>query len=268
MRHRESDSPLPDMKLISLNTWGGKIYEPLVNFIKKHSKDTDIFCFQEVFKTSTENSELGGHRISLYKDLSTLLPDFQGYFSPTQERYIFYYGFVDFDLCYGLAIFIKKNIKILSHGDFFVFRKRNGLDPIDIPHTLPKNLQHLSFFYKKGRITICNYHGIWLPNSKSDSLSRIQQSQKIKHFLDNQKGEKILCGDFNLGLETQSTKIIESGMINLIKQYPVPTTRNKFFPGDEKFADYIFVSNEIKVKSFEVPQIEISDHLPMILEFS
>jgi hypothetical protein len=28
-----------------------------------------------------------------------------------------------------------------------------------------------------------------------------------------------------------------------------------------------FVSPEIKVKSFKVPDVEISDHLPMILDF-
>jgi len=33
------------MKLISLNTWEGQIYEPLKNFIKYHAKDVDIFCF-------------------------------------------------------------------------------------------------------------------------------------------------------------------------------------------------------------------------------
>ncbi len=37
------------MKLITLNTNGGRVFEPLMNFIKTHSSDTDIFCFQEVF---------------------------------------------------------------------------------------------------------------------------------------------------------------------------------------------------------------------------
>jgi len=32
-------------------------------------------------------------------------------------------------------------------------------------------------------------------------------------------------------------------------------------------SDYVFVSLEVKVKKFEVPNIEISDHLPLILDF-
>ncbi|MCL5784026.1 MAG: endonuclease/exonuclease/phosphatase family protein, partial [Patescibacteria group bacterium] len=112
-------------------------------------------------------------------------------------------------------------------------------------------------------------HGIWLPppNSKSDTESRINQSQKINQFLKKLPREKILCGDFNLALNTQSVKILEEDMVNLIKKYQITATRNKFFPGEEKFADYTFVSNGINVKNFQVPDIEVSDHLPMILEF-
>ena len=37
------------MKLITLNVWGGKVFEPLMDFFKKRAGDTDIFCLQEVF---------------------------------------------------------------------------------------------------------------------------------------------------------------------------------------------------------------------------
>ena len=63
--------------------------------------------------------------------------------------------------------------------------------------------------------------------------------------------------------------ILEQEFKNLIKEYKVPTTRSKFYdrPND-KYADYTFVSSDVEVKSFEVPDLEVSDHLPMILEFS
>ena len=35
-----------------------------------------------------------------------------------------------------------------------------------------------------------------------------------------------------------------------------------------EFADYTFVTSGIKVESFEVPDVPISDHLPMILKFN
>lgn len=65
--------------------------------------------------------------------------------------------------------------------------------------------------------------------------------------------------------------MLEKGMINLIKEYKIPTTRNKlavrYDQIIDKFADYIIVSSGVKVLDFQVPNIEISDHLPMILEF-
>lgn len=255
------------MKLICLNLWGGKIYHPLMDFIQKNSKDTDIFCFQEVFHTPTKNSEYARYRLNLYNEIASVLKDFRGYYAPTQDRYIFYVGFFDFDLSYGLAVFIRKNIEVLNKGDFFVFRKRNGMDPKNIPYTLPKNLQYINLTYKGKNIVVCNFHGIWIPMSKLDSPSRIKQSEKILKFLDTQKGEKILCGDFNLDIHTKSINILEDHMINLIKKYNIKTTRNKYFPGHEKFADYVFVSKGINVLDFQVPNFEISDHLPMLLEF-
>ena len=35
------------MKLITLNTWGGLMKEPLIDFIKKH-QDIDIFCVYDL----------------------------------------------------------------------------------------------------------------------------------------------------------------------------------------------------------------------------
>ena len=73
---------------------------------------------------------------------------------------------------------------------------------------------------------------------------------------------------------TKSIKMIkEAGYKNLIKDFGIKTTRNKLawdqFPDEEKqnFADYVFVSPEIKVRKFSVPNLEISDHLPLILDF-
>lgn len=257
------------MKLISLNVWGGKIYKPLIEFIKEHSKDTNIFCFQEVFNTPTKNFEQAGYRLNLYQEITKLLKDFQGYYAPTQNHYVFLTGFVDFNLSYGLAIFIRKAIEVTSHGDFFVFRKRNSADPQNLSFTLPRNLQHISFESEGSITTIGNLHGIWFPGPKTDIPSRIEQSRKIKNFLDKQTGQKILCGDFNLAINTQSIKILEEGMKNLIKKYKIPTTRSKLYDrSQDKFADYILVSPDVKVKNFRVPNIAISDHLPMILEFS
>lgn len=62
-------------------------------------------------------------------------------------------------------------------------------------------------------------------------------------------------------------------MRNLIKEFNIKQTRSNLSPyaktkNFQKFADYTFITNDVVVKDFQVPYIEISDHLPLILEFS
>lgn len=75
-------------------------------------------------------------------------------------------------------------------------------------------------------------------------------------------------GDFNLDPDTKSLKILERNLKNLIKEYKISTTRSSLYARQHKFADYVLVSPGIKVINFQVPDIAISDHLPMILEFN
>ncbi len=56
------------MKLLCLNVWGGKIHEPLLDFIKKHS-DIDIFCFQEVFNSAIKEISKDGFHTNIFSDI-------------------------------------------------------------------------------------------------------------------------------------------------------------------------------------------------------
>lgn len=174
--------------------------------------------------------------------------------------------FTNYHLSSGLAIFINKNLQVKSAGDFFVFRQKNDYE-LGNYNTMPRNIQFINFTKSNKKFTICNVHGIWVDKDKGDTPSRIKQSEMIQKFLDNEAGEKIVLGDFNLTLNTESIRILEENLRNLIKEYKILSTRSKFFPGDERYADFTLVSSGIKVIYFQVPNIEVSDHLPMILEF-
>lgn len=259
------------MNLICLNTWGGKIYKPLMNFVKENSSYTDIFCFQEIFSTTSNVKIHYERRMNLHDEFSKILTNHQGYFSASLANWVIFSRTknfkTDFDLYFGLSIFIKKDLTVDSTGDFFVYGAQDTFNPHNL-NTLPRNVQYLTFTSLGKKYTICNLHGIWLRGGKNDSPTRLEQSRKINKFLSKQSGEKILCGDFNLNMDTESVKILEKDLRNLIKEYKIQTTRNKLYPGHEKFADYTFVSKGINVKNFKVPSMEISDHLPLILEFS
>lgn len=258
------------MQLICLNAWGGKLYQPLIDFIKENSEDTDIFCLQEVFSTTSGIKTGSDFRLNLYQEISYILKNHNGYFASCLDNYIagdFHPKYVDFNLSWGLAIFITKKIPVKAHHELFVYRERNNFDPSDL-NTLPRNIQYINFIKNNNSYTVCNIHGIWHSSGKGDNNSRISQSIQINEVLNKQKGGKILCGDFNLDINTQSIKLLEANMSNLIKKYNIKTTRTAYFPGSDEFADYVFVSPSINIDNFTLPDIKVSDHLPMILQFS
>ncbi|MDP2673231.1 MAG: hypothetical protein Q8O84_05450 [Nanoarchaeota archaeon] len=132
------------------------------------------------------------------------------------------------------------------------------------------------------KLSIINIHSEALPGHKLDTKKRIEFVEEVLKFTKN-NNNTIIGGDFNLMPRTKCIKIFEeNNLINLIKKSNIKKTRNRHaweqaknlskelghkFYGNQRFADYCFVSKGIKVKSFEVPNIEISDHLPLILEF-
>lgn len=118
-------------------------------------------------------------------------------------------------------------------------------------------------------ITVLNLHGLWQRDSKKkDTPERIEQSRKIKEFFNGHVCKKILCGDFNIVNDGNVMSILEDDMMNLIKHYNVVSTRSSHYPKEEeKFADYILVSKDVDVRDFRTLQEEVSDHLPLLLDF-
>lgn len=241
------------MKLISLNIWGGFIRNPLLTFIKQH-QDIDFFCFQEVYhnaekKISDDDKVLS---LNIFSELQELLPNHSGFFRPVVENK------------YGIAMFVKKDINILEEGEITIH------DNPDYPGHGPthsRNLQWVECSYNDQNYSVVNVHGLWNGRGKTDTPERMEQAKRIKEFMDKIPNPKILCGDFNLRPDTTSIGIIETGMNNLIREYNVTSTRTSLYPKEERFADYIFTSPDVKVQTFAVLSHEVSDHAPLLLDF-
>jgi len=237
------------MRIIFFNIWHGQGWEALKDFLKENLDKTDIFCFLEVDP-------------ELQNKLEKLLIDFK----PIYERGIktdYLGGVVE-----GRSIFVKRNIKIISKGALELYK----ITPDDAGGSL---FAELEVHGKK--FLVQEVHGKTRPGNKLDTKERIEQSKRILEFSKDGIKPRIIGGDFNLMPGTKSIKMIEAaGYTNLIKEFGIKSTRNKISweqfakkPGFTKqyFADYVFVSPQIKVKNFEVPYNEVSDHLPLILDF-
>lgn len=261
------------MKLISLNTWGGKVFEPLMDFIIQHSGNTDIFCLQEIYNTNSPVKSYHHIRANLLAELIKILPDFQSTYSVEFRGYDSCPDSVNFDLTVGKAIFSKDSLKILLRGELLISGDKGGKALKSNFSNLPITLQFVDIDINGKLLTIANLHGTSFPGSKLDTLQRLEQSQKVLDFLNIKVGAKVLTGDFNLLPPTKSIQIFEKELRNLISEYKIERTRSDLNPyaireDFQKHADYTFVSKDLKVKNFEVPNLKISDHLPMILEFN
>lgn len=242
---------------MSLNIWGGQIHKPFLNFLKRYSSEIDVFCLQEVFYNLDNQKSRIIHKAipKIFSDIQQALPNHNGYFSPMQSGEE------------GLALFINSAIEVEKTGEIFVYRALNALENNDAS-LLGRNLQYAQIKVDDSVVTISHIHGLWQGGSKTDTPERLEQSKNIKTFLDNIKGEKLLCGDFNLLPTTESIAILEENMVNLIKEYGVTSTRSHLSDKHDKYADYVLVSPGIKVNDFQVSNEVVSDHLALIVDFS
>ncbi len=263
------------MKILSLNTFAATFFETLMAFIKEQQGSTDIFCFQEILTTT--QAELttipSGKRANLLMELSKLLTGFQVFYAPAQD------GIEDnadiiAGVQLGLTIFVRKTLTVSDSGNFFIYKTLNSYAHPD-PSTWPYNAAFVGLTVNDKPLTICCLHGVSEPGHKLDTSDRLAQSQTVIDFLNARPGNKIIMGDFNLLPKTESIRMFEkAGYRNLISEFKISTTRGtlhkQFHPeyagNFQEYADYTFVTPGIIVTSFAVPDVPISDHLPMILE--
>lgn len=254
------------MKLITLNVWGGKLYEPLIKFLEEHSKDVDIFCFQDaLFGSKPEFTPIQNGRVNLFSEIEKVLTDFNFVIYRDPEESYFHGELLPLDIGCGQLIFVRKSIKILESGGF---RSHEDSPYHKGGDMVSGRCEWVRLSSEIGDITVLNMHGLWQRNSKkADTLERLQQSEKVNQFFRSIQGKKILCGDFNLAPEGEAMRKFEDNMINLVKEYKITSTRSSHYPKEEKFADYILVSKDVVVTNFQVLSQEVSDHLPLILDF-
>jgi len=248
------------MKLITLNTWAGRVKEPLEQFLRVHTEETDIFCFQEIFNkyeegTSADYINIGDANTNILHEIKEILVDFDAHFCPVADN------------VYGIAIFLRKGIEVVNSGEVLLYRNPN-FDTSDDTSDHDRKMQWMHIKHDRKDVLIMNVHGHWDVSGKSDTPNRIEQSKAINAFIESTGSiPKILVGDFNLNPNTESIKLIEQYFINLVKEKGVSTTRTELYTGESRHADYVFVSAEVLVEDFKVLPDVVSDHSPLFIQF-
>ena len=236
------------MRIITLNLLRGEIRGPLAEFLKKHSPTTDIFLFQEMPGPTSRNDM----PFLTSAEIQDILSGFNNY----SKNYSRNNGHLE-----DMGFFVKKEIGIKESGEAEIH------DSSIFDETSEHLWRDLNYVVLGDGTLVVNFHGLWDGPDKLDRPRRLEQSRKVKDFLDKYDCPKIMAGDFNLWPGTESLKMLENGMVNLIDKYGIHSTRPASFNFPNKYSDYVFVSPGIKVNDFKTLPDEISDHLALYLEF-
>lgn len=229
----------------------------ILDFLDKEKPD--ILALQEVYNGKDKDLPLNYRSIEVLQDN---LSGFHYYFSP-ELRDNLPIGKIDM----GNAVFsrfpiIKKKTIFfdIPYDSNYVKAKKKRDYSRD-----PKNMQYVQVEADGKVLNIFNLHGIWGFDGK-DNPHRLAMGEKIIEQ-SKSKDNVILAGDFNLRPNTKTIGNVEKYLRNVFKDELTTTfnMKHKDRPGyATSVVDMIFVSKNIKVFEHYCPQIDISDHLPLV----
>jgi len=244
------------IKFINLNLWAvGAIFDKALDFLIKEK--ADILALQEVFDGQDSNLQSGFRALNILKEKLDL-PYY--FYSPafTDNR-------KEGRIKSGNAIFSRW--PIVSTKTTFIDGSYNDEyidDPKNYPY-VPRNLQQAVIQSNKISLNIFNTQGIWGLDG-DDNERRLKMSQDIVNQIKENKNA-ILAGDFNVKEKTKSIRNIEKYLNNIFKGERTTSfnMKRKTNPGfGTAVVDFIFASPNFKVIDHQCPQIDVSDHLPLV----
>ena len=116
------------MKIMCLNSWGGKLHEALLPYLVETAPD--ILCLQEVTHSPASDKDWltyrdGDHvlpqRANLFRDVSGALPDHVAVFCPAAQGRL-WDGDRAIPSQWGLASFVHRSLPIIGQVQGFVHR--------------------------------------------------------------------------------------------------------------------------------------------------
>ena len=131
-------------------------------------------------------------------------------------------------------------------------------------------LQRAIILYKKKKLQIGNIHGHWTKDKMGDKKCE-KQNQMIVEILQSENIPTILVGDVNLLPNAPSMKILNKHFRNIVSEYEITSTRPKFDDGLDSggvVVDYVLTEGDIEVNDCYTIETDISDHYPLVLEFT
>ncbi|MEK7497400.1 MAG: endonuclease/exonuclease/phosphatase family protein [Patescibacteria group bacterium] len=245
-----------NVKIVNLNTWkGGNLLNKMLLFLKKEKPD--ILTLQEIYRGLKNNSN------PKYKSLEIIQ-------KTTGLKYLYFSAAYttlkpDGKVEHGNAILSRWPIVHSKTIFYDIQYTENFTEPEKDFSTCPRTLQYIEILANGTKLNIFNTHGIWFPNNK-DNKRRLNMGKIIVNEI-NGKQRVVLTGDFNVDRNTATMKYIQKELVDVFdgKLQTSFNMKQKFNPVLSNLViDGIYVTPNIKVLKATCPNVNVSDHLPLI----
>ncbi len=247
------------IKLISLNIWNGEALDAAVEFLT--AEKPDIVVLQEVHNgTNPELSPMYRTLEELKSRLGLPYCDFEPCLLVNRK---------EGKLPWGNATFsrfpITSREAVFFNGPFMedYVEDKTGANN----HSMPHVLLGTKLDTPAGEVNVYNLHGTWDLDGDNFSEKRRQMSEAV---IAAAKGKPnfIVAGDTNAKPTNQAMINIEDHLASVFG-HELTTTFNmsrKDNPGYATAAvDMVYVSPDIRVIAKSCPNVDVSDHLPLIV---
>lgn len=240
------------MKIVQLNAWGARLGRQVGGLLEREKPD--IVCLQEIIETEGDGALCAPlHEIQEQSGIN------YSFHSP-----VFSFSLMNKSAHFGNTILsttpFNATETIFTNLDY---KENFSFDTDDYN---VRNLQHAIVEYNSKPLHILNHHGHHVREHKNGNDDTLRQMKLISNYIKTLDGPVVLAGDFNLAPHSESIEVLNAQLTNLCTVHNVKTTRTVLTHKTE-VCDFIFVSNDITVKSFRVSDEVVSDHQALILEF-
>ncbi|WP_172294899.1 endonuclease/exonuclease/phosphatase family protein [Pseudoruegeria sp. HB172150] len=267
------------MRIVSLNAWGGQVWDALGPWLG--TVGADVLCLQEVIRGLAPGPEWLRYgdafrsldqRRDLFADVSADLPGYQARFAPAARG-----DLLDADggvhpSEHGIAQWVAPDLAIAGqwqgfvHGSFRV----GGWGEEPVPRTCQVTRIATG---DDSSVVVGHLHGLRDPSGKGDTPERSAQWRALAAAVETfrEPGEPVVvAGDLNVLPGSDVFGVLGGiGLTDLVTTRGHDDTRTSLYKKPQRHANYMFVSPEVRVVSFDVPaEPVVSDHRPLILDLA
>jgi endonuclease/exonuclease/phosphatase family metal-dependent hydrolase len=263
------------MRILSLNTWGGAMFDALASWLP--TCQADVVCLQEVTRTAglrgwttfADGERTLPQRADLFADVTELLPAYRGHFLPSDAGPVTDEDGQRWQQDFGIATFVHERLPVIAtasafiHGAFTEHSAWTGDGRPRVAHGF-----RVADRASGATVTVVNLHGLRDGAGKIDTPARRAQADRIAELVTKlrREGDEVAVGgDFNLLPDSETFEVLaEVGLTDLVHDADTRTSR---YCKPVRHANYLLVSSPAKVRHFEVVTTpEVSDHRALLVE--